>query len=324
MNNRPRVLVTATDTVLADRPSETGGAKCSTTATAGLSFAVMLLTTTFGSQVLAAMGASAQAPTTAVRAKGPHTVGSVIDTRGDDSIGELGIGSLAEETAPVSVPGVSDVTAISAGDRFTLALLANGTVMAWGDNQYGQLGNDSTLYSALPVPVKGLVGVTAVAAGGGQSLALLSDGEVMAWGDNEYRQLGNGTTTDSDVPELVPGLSDVTAVATGSLHSMALFSNGTVDTWGDNGSGQLGDGTLHDRTEPGPVGGLSGVTQISAGEQSSVALVRGGRVRSWGLESVGVSSTPHPGRHTDRGVADLLWLVRHACAATRRQGGRLE
>lgn len=182
------------------------------------------------------------------------------------------------------------MTAISAGDRFTLALLANGTVMAWGDNQYGQMGNGSTTYSALPVPVEGLVGVTAVAAGGGQSLAVLSDGKVMAWGDNQYGQLGNGTTTDSDVHEVVSGLSDVTAAASGSLHSMALLPNGTVDTWGDNGSGQLGDGTFHDRSKPGPVPGLIGVTQISAGQQFSVALESDGEVQSWGLQSVGVST----------------------------------
>ena len=87
----------------------------------------------------------------------------------------------------------------------SLALLSNGTAMAWGDNENGQLGigykevkkgQEIELVeiekSAVPVAVKELTGATAVSAGGRRSLALLSDGTVMAWGSNLFGQLGDG------------------------------------------------------------------------------------------------------------------------------------
>src|SRR5205807_9399049 len=98
--------------------------------------------------------------------------------------------------SPVAVTGLSGVSAIAAGGAHSLALMRNGTVMAWGNNGKGQLGDGSTTNSDVPFAVTGLSGVTAIAAGGGDSLALLSNGTVMAWGDNQYGQLGDGTTTD--------------------------------------------------------------------------------------------------------------------------------
>src|SRR5437870_7105008 len=81
-----------------------------------------------------------------------------------------------------------------------LALLGDGTVMAWGANFAHQLGNGGTTASDVPVPVSGLSNVRAVSAGREFSLALLSDGTVMAWGANVDGQLGDGSTASSDVP----------------------------------------------------------------------------------------------------------------------------
>jgi hypothetical protein len=39
----------------------------------------------------------------------------------------------------VAVSGLSGVTAVSGGARHSLALLSNGTVMAWNNNNHGQL-----------------------------------------------------------------------------------------------------------------------------------------------------------------------------------------
>src|SRR5262249_18801312 len=64
--------------------------------------------------------------------------------------GQLGIGDAAgPETCPPSytcsakvltVPGLSGVVAVAAGTYHSLALLADGTVMAWGENGSAQLG----------------------------------------------------------------------------------------------------------------------------------------------------------------------------------------
>jgi alpha-tubulin suppressor-like RCC1 family protein len=75
---------------------------------------------------------------------------------GDNEKGQLGDGShtgpehcgappvFACSRAPVAVTGLSQVKAIAAGGH-SLALLANGAVMAWGPNNVGQLGDGSEI-----------------------------------------------------------------------------------------------------------------------------------------------------------------------------------
>jgi alpha-tubulin suppressor-like RCC1 family protein len=205
---------------------------------------------------------------------------------------------------PVAVSGLSGVSAVAAGDVHSLALLSNGTVMAWGANGDGQLGDGTTTNRDLPLAVSGLSGVTAISAGSRHSVALLSNGTVMAWGDNEYGQLGDGTTTDRHVPVVVSGLSGVTAISAGDVHSLALLSNGTVMAWGSKSLGLLGTGgqlaeefygTAYSdlpltvcavgtyppaKCASGPY--LSGVSAISAGPDHSMALLNTGAVVSWG------------------------------------------
>ena len=198
---------------------------------------------------------------------------------------------------PVAVSGLSHVVAIAAGDDYSLALLSNGTVMAWGDNLYGQLGNgnatgpDSCVgspCSKTPVAVSGLSGVAAIAAGSFHSLAVLSNGTVVAWGDNAYGELGNAGH-NSSTPVAVSGLSGVTQVAGGEYHSLALRSNGTVMAWGMNVYGQLGNGTIDTistpHPTPTPVSGLAGVMQVAAGQYHSLALRSNGTVMAWGADA---------------------------------------
>ncbi len=192
-------------------------------------------------------------------------------------------------STPITVIGLSGVTAISAGGAYGLALLSDGTVMAWGKNNKGQLGDGNTKSTDVPVPVTGLSGVTAISAGAAHALALLSDGTVMAWGENESGQLGDGTTKNRDVPVPVSGLAGVSAVAaaTGGSHSLALLSDGAVEAWGANGEGQLGDGSTENSDFPVGVSGLSGVAAVSAGGASSYALLNDGGVMSWGTNGGG-------------------------------------
>jgi alpha-tubulin suppressor-like RCC1 family protein len=200
---------------------------------------------------------------------------------------------------PVMVSGLSGATAIAAGgDDFSLALLKDGTVMAWGQNDGGQLGDGTSTgpsncssipsepdgCSTTPVAVSGLSGVMAIAAGTSQSLALLSDGTVMTWGDG---QLGRGQDEESDEPIAVSGLSEVTAVAAGGRTNLALLKNGTVMAWGENQWGQLGNGSTTESGVPMAVNGLSGVTAIAAGDGDSLALLSNGTVMAWGLNDVG-------------------------------------
>jgi alpha-tubulin suppressor-like RCC1 family protein len=208
---------------------------------------------------------------------------------GDDTFGQLGNGvasSNGDSEVPAQVSSLSGVTAVAAGDEHSLALLSDGTVMAWGDNAEGQLGDGGTVSSADPVPVKGLTGVKAIAAGSLFSVALLGDGTVMTWGSNLDGQLGDDSLTSSDVPVPVKGLSGVTGISAGGQFALALLSGHTVMSWGDNSSDQLGDGkdvsTQSLSTVPVQVVKLTGVQAISAGFQHAVALLSSGTVMDWG------------------------------------------
>ncbi len=227
---------------------------------------------------------------------------------GDDEYGALGDDcSVVDTDVPVHVSGLTDAIAISAGQDYGLALLADGHVMAWG-GPAAELGDGSTESACTPVEVEGLTEVVAISAGLHHALALLKDGHVVAWGGNGSGQLGDGTQTSSDTPVEVTGLSDVTAVSAGGELSLALLANGTVYAWGDSEFGKLGQGSSvgpetcsgYEEIEiaeevfeevfeewscaktPIPVKELSEVKSISAGRNFSVAVLESGKVVGWG------------------------------------------
>src|ERR1700683_31123 len=209
---------------------------------------------------------------------------------GDDAFGQLGNGTATannDAELPVAVTGVTTAVQVSTSGEHGLALLANGTVMAWGDNDHGQLGNGTTAYSDVPVAVKGLTKVKAVSAGYLFSVAVLANGTVMAWGYNGNGQLGDGTYNDSHVPVAVTGLTSASAVAAGGQFAVALLSNGTAMAWGDNEAGQLGSGNENSGSSNVPVAvqGLTGATQLSAGNEFALAVVANGTVMGWGDNS---------------------------------------
>src|SRR5262249_59248818 len=93
--------------------------------------------------------------------------------------------------------------AVAGGGFHSLALKADGTVMAWGTNDFGQ--------SDVPL---GLSNVVKIAAGLYHNLALKADGTVVSWGRTNAGQ--------TSVP---PGLANVVAVAGGIAHSLVLVSS---------------------------------------------------------------------------------------------------
>ncbi len=220
---------------------------------------------------------------------------------GEDDEGQLGTGTTkgmercegGEERAPetyVKVPcsgtprevaGLAEVTALAAGGAqsfgtvgglrslggdHTLALLRNGTVMAWGQDLDGELGDGSISATSSPVsvcaagetaPCAGkLSDVTALATGEGTSAALLASGAVLTWGEEsalddgsirgpevcgEIGETFHDTCASTPLPSLLP--DDVRAIASGGRMGMAVTSAGEVLTWG---FGTLGDGVPDD------------------------------------------------------------------------------
>ncbi|MBN8459840.1 MAG: cadherin-like beta sandwich domain-containing protein [Verrucomicrobia bacterium] len=207
--------------------------------------------------------------------------------------GLLGDGGSGDATKPVLVDrsGVlagRTLVALSAGGKHTLALCADGTLVAWGMNDSGQLGNGTTTAAAAPVAVDLTAvpagsKVVAISAGGSHSLALCSDGTLLAWGGNESGQIGNLGTTDQTTPVAVYCYGEldgrrVAAISAGGSHSLALAEDGAILAWGENYYGQLGCGDTVDYPVPTPVAaGVIGSGDrpitIAAGYYSSVALL---------------------------------------------------
>ncbi|MDD5537384.1 MAG: two-component regulator propeller domain-containing protein [Candidatus Omnitrophica bacterium] len=179
---------------------------------------------------------------------------------------------------PTQVMGLGKVTAISAGQRYSLVLQDDGIVWAWGENEWGQLGDGTTTNSDVPVQVRNLSDVIAISAGHYHSLALKSDGTVWAWGDNESGELGNGTTVSSNVPVQVSGLDGIVAIAAGEAHSLALKKDGTVWSWGNNENGQAGNGTQNGKDNP------AVVTPVKVNSLNNVVAIAEGGLPGGGAE----------------------------------------
>jgi alpha-tubulin suppressor-like RCC1 family protein len=154
---------------------------------------------------------------------------------------------------PIEVVGLEGVTAVSAGNGFTVALKSDGTVWTWGTNDAGQLGDGTTTNRSEPVQVAELRSVLAIASGSKHSLALKSDGTVWAWGSPNFGGIGDATTRGHVTPVQVQALagssllSGVVRVAAGRGTSLALKSDGTLWAWGDNSTASFGDGTRTSR-----------------------------------------------------------------------------
>jgi alpha-tubulin suppressor-like RCC1 family protein len=239
--------------------------------------------------------------------------------------GQLGNGNKTASPDPVTtlIPPLDEVVEVSAGRNHSLALLSDGTVLAWGNNNDGQLGNGTTTQSLVPVAVSGLTGVKQIAAGGNFSVALLENGTAVSWGHNPEGQLGDGLTSGpetcpggescSKVPRPVVELTEGKQISAGDKHTAVVLANGEVVMWGPNTKdpGELGLGIttgpescgpknlpcstrpravchafVKGEPEPCPEGPfLTGVVSVSVGYSHTVALLEGGTAVAWGGNS---------------------------------------
>lgn len=151
--------------------------------------------------------------------------------------------------APAMVPpGLSNVVAISAGDCHDVALKADGTVVDWYNNNNAPANLD--------VITSALTNIAAVSAGEPTSLALRTDGTIAAWGiSGDWPGVRN-------IPS---GLVNVAAVSVKSGRPLALRVDGTVVAWGTNAFGEATIPT-----------GLPNVVAIAQGIGHSLVLLRDG------------------------------------------------
>jgi alpha-tubulin suppressor-like RCC1 family protein len=254
-------------------------------------------------------------PIVFIAAGGHHSLAIALSGRvyawGANVRGQLGDGSNINQGSPVAVimDGALDgqnVTRVSAGDSFSLAVTSDGRVFAWGSNDFGTLGNGSPLGSASNVPVEvGVDGDMAehhimwVSAGFSHAFALSDDSRVFAWGANLHGEFGNGNTTGSNVPVAVNMTGtdlenrEIVSIIASLDRSYAITADGQVFSWGfDNNMGSLGDdqyGSSRNLPFPIPRSVFYGndVVELAAGRQHACALTSSGEVFSWGSNHMG-------------------------------------
>jgi len=205
------------------------------------------------------------------------TTNGTVWTWGSGSHGELGNGTTGSSYTPAQVPGLTNITAISAGWFHILALRADGTVWGWGNNANGELGDGTAINRLNAVQVLNVSNIVSVSGGDSHSSALAADGTVWKWGLNNIGELGNGTTNAIANPlpakilvdKFGAGFSNIVMVSARDYHNIAVKADGSVWMWGANDQGQCGDGTTNDDWRPVPVVGLGARVALPLNLQKS-------------------------------------------------------
>ena len=222
---------------------------------------------------------------------------STVTCWGNNYFNQLGPAAPPNNSAvPVPVPGMANVSAITAGMGHTCALVANffntGGVYCWGDNVSGILGPNGNS-TGVPVLIPGTANATSVAAGSSHNCALMQDGTVSCWGANTNGQIGLNPAVSrfSNLPSPVQGINTAVQIASGANHSCALLSSGSIVCWGANGAGQLDNGNaqpvLTDSFVPLTVTAPGPFVAMGLGSAHTCGLLISGQLFCWGDDTQG-------------------------------------
>ncbi len=221
---------------------------------------------------------------------------------GDNSKGQLGIGSLANTNAPSLAVGLSNVVSLSAFGNSTCAAKTDGSVWCWG---YGLNATSGTAESVTTPQLKaGVTDVVALAGGNLHACALQRAGTVVCWGSNLQGEMGAGPVNDPSnvginpkTPQLVVNLSDAVSIAAGGYTTCAIRADTSVWCWGGGVAGQAGPG-VHNPSPisthisfPVVIPNVTNAVSLSMNYTSSCAVLQDRSVKCWGANT-GVTGNP--------------------------------
>ena len=265
-------------------------------------------------------------PTLGMHACVLHTDGTIA-CWGSGHDGKLGQGDTNNYYLPVTVPGITDAVAVSAGASHTCAAHRDGSVSCWGSNSSRQMGDSTPRPSYSPQRVPGLSDVVTVAVGDSSNCAVHRDGSVSCWGwpyttdhaDSAPRRFKGpaaftsvsigwsyscATSVAGDVYCWVNGqapadatrvrnLTDVVEASVGFFNGCGLHRDGGVSCWGRNDLGEIGDGTTTGRDQPVRLAGIVDAVAVSVTvgnpgvNPHACALHEDGSASCWGSNEVG-------------------------------------
>jgi alpha-tubulin suppressor-like RCC1 family protein len=210
----------------------------------------------------------------AIAAGGYHTcallVGGTVSCWGKGNDGQLGdpMHFPMSNATPMTVPGISEALAVTAGGAHTCVVLAGGSASCWGLNGDGQLGASSTPSYHTPTPVTWSAAAgpltKQIAAGAYHTCAIVgADSTVTCWGLNGDGQAPRRVLiSDPGVPAvgciIPPGGGDcVSAVEGAADYTPVIYLNKVTTIAASIGVGALVGG--------GPLGGYHTVALDSSG-----------------------------------------------------------
>lgn len=205
----------------------------------------------------------------------------------------LGDGTTASaRLSPATViGGITNWSAVAAGNYHSTGVTSSGIAYAWGRNTNGQLGDGTTSTRSSPVTViGGITNWSQVSAGSLHTLGITATGIAYAWGSSgSFGNLGDGTTSARSSPvTVVGGITNWSQVSAGNDHSLGRTASGIVYGWGRNLEGQVGDNTTTGRASPVTVvGGITNWSQVAAGSFQSLGRTAGGLIYGWGRNPFG-------------------------------------
>ena len=186
---------------------------------------------------------------------------------GSNAYGQCGLGN---NTPAAPTPRLLDkmqgagVLQLAFGCGHSLALLRNGSVLAWGRNERRQLGLGPKAPAAVPFPVEVRLlreeEIVQVATSCVGSVAVHRNGSLLFWGANDDGQAAIGRTKDIHTPIVPPVFQPneqggdgvrFEDVALGRRHTLAMVrKTHEVYAWGFGERGSLGLGDASNRTSP--------------------------------------------------------------------------
>ena len=258
-----------------------------------------------------------------------YIVNKQLYTWGNNSSGQLGLGSSYSNVPyvciPTPVPGVSNAASSACGYNFTVVANIDGSCLSFGNNAYGQLGDTTVANRNSPVAVVGVSNVVQVACGYSHSL-FMTPSNVYGFGAGTLGQLGcgsnvsvNSTPQSMVMPSLLPGMSNTPVIVAGFLpnsiycgnnFSYILCANGYAFGCGQNTNYQLGSSNtslssinvpgLTTYSQSGSNLGLAQIVTMATGGNHVVASLSNGNLYTWGAGLAGqlgsvtptASSTP--------------------------------
>lgn len=152
---------------------------------------------------------------------------------GNNKVGECGFGrSNVCIKTPREHSSLSNIAAISCGDRCSMCVNASGEVFAFGNNENGNLGLGDYLHRYTPTKLTAINEIAVVANGISHTVFLNYSGHLYTCGNNDWKQMGfSDINQSSTTPKLLSSIG-FREIASKSFHSICLGNDGKIYYFG--------------------------------------------------------------------------------------------